>query len=398
MDDYSPTPVGKDTVVAIAVTKGRNSQAALKWTVENLLMEGHSLSVVHVRPPAPVFHQNKTMARQMHLIEAYSGTDVRRGLDDGYKDILNTRAQEMLQPFQSYCRRKNIQSDLVVLEDADIAKALADFVLTKDIDVLVMGAGSRSGIVKKLMGPAVSSRVLKKIPYFCTLYMIGKGKLQFVKHASSISHTVPGQDSDVHEHDNSISGQTVISPLTLHGSSVSAFPSDTVKEFEFRSPLKDFGHSDFRVGEYSSSESDISFASSDTQFSDGTAYTWSTNSGWSLDSFASHSSSSTENSGWNEWSSGSSHASVEYLSMDELHRLQEGLMRTCSPPCEMRNEMGLTSKLNMLDLNDNQPTKRMQKLQKSISRMAGGRFESPVRSADINLRVDEEEAPEMEGH
>ncbi|CAM8992179.1 unnamed protein product [Rhodiola kirilowii] len=396
----NPTPVGKDTTVAIVVKKGSSSQAALKWTIDNLIMEGHSVTLVNVRPRAKAFVSERTK-RHTHTIEAFSGSDVRMGIEEGFKDILRTRAQEMLLPFESYCKRKNVQSETVLLEDDDTVNALTDFVLVKNIDVLVMGAGSRSGLVKKLKGPDVSSRVSKKIPYFCTLYIIAKGKLQFVKHASSISQSVSGIDEDIQGHENSTSS------LTYCGSSVTAkttpFKSEPAQEFEFRSPLKDYDHSDFRVGGFSSSESDISFVSSDRPVSDSTSYSWLTSSSdWSSSSYASHASLSTNNSDWSNLSFGSSNASItDYHSMDEMHRLRLELMNkkkmyaSCN---EANNALIPTSKLNMLNLNEDQLMRRMPKPQKPLSRVEGRRYLPTTSTTDINQTVNNEELLKMGGH
>uniref|UniRef100_A0A7N0VA57 RING-type E3 ubiquitin transferase n=1 Tax=Kalanchoe fedtschenkoi TaxID=63787 RepID=A0A7N0VA57_KALFE len=358
MDKYSTTPVGKETVVAIAVTKGRTSQAALTWTVENLLVEGHSLLLVNVRQPADFF-QFDSRGRHNAFIEAHSGIETQKGVQEGYKDILRTRAQEMLLPFQSYCKQKNIKSDIVLLEDNDLVGAIADFVLTNNVDVLVMGAGSQNGLLKKFKGPSVATRVLKKAPYFCTVYVIAKGRLLSVRPASSTNQTLSDNDNDILEHEKSIHEATLCGQLTHTGSSVSSrtdlLRPGLAKEFGFRSPLQNYSHSNFSIGGFSESESDISFVSSDREFHDSSSSGYSTNSSnWDLGSFEGPSFASSNCSNWRVGSFASSRSdSVDY-SMDELLRLRLELIKTknmCDSVCSDGSDAKmLTSDMNSSNL------------------------------------------------
>ncbi|KAL9685265.1 hypothetical protein QQ045_022713 [Rhodiola kirilowii] len=180
----NPRPVGKDTTVAIAVKKGSCSQAALKWTIDNLMTEGHSVTLL------------------------FSGPDVRNGIDEGFKDILLMRAQEMLQPFQSYCQKKKIQSDVVILEeDDDPVVTIADFVLVYQIDVL--------------------------------------GRLLSVRSS---------------EHHSSYHEPPIGSQLSDSTSSGFVAVPHLEKESEFRSPLQNYRHSHITSEE---SKLDISFVNSD---------------------------------------------------------------------------------------------------------------------------------------
>ncbi|KAL9668677.1 hypothetical protein QQ045_006215 [Rhodiola kirilowii] len=66
-----------------------------------------------------------------------------------------------------------------------MVKAVADYVLAHHVDVLVVGAGSQNGLLKKLKGPDVATRVSKKAPYFCTVYIVAKGRLRSVRSSST---------------------------------------------------------------------------------------------------------------------------------------------------------------------------------------------------------------------
>lgn len=43
---------GTDGLVAVAIDRDKNSQAALKWAVDNLLQKGQTVVLLHVKPRA----------------------------------------------------------------------------------------------------------------------------------------------------------------------------------------------------------------------------------------------------------------------------------------------------------------------------------------------------------
>uniref|UniRef100_A0A7N0RDR9 RING-type E3 ubiquitin transferase n=1 Tax=Kalanchoe fedtschenkoi TaxID=63787 RepID=A0A7N0RDR9_KALFE len=322
----SPKPVGEDTVVAIAVDKGKVSQAAFKWAAENLLAGGRSVSLVHVIPKAMPFEGMRS-----HMIGIAGGQDLQKSVHGGYKEILELRARENLRAFESYCKKKNIQSELVILEDNDMVKAIADYVLTNQVDVLVVGAGSQNGILKKFKGPDVASRVAKSTPYFCSVYIIANGRLHSVRCASSTEQALSDNEVSVLEHEESILEPRLSGQLTDSGSPGSSVTAllrpDLDKEFEFRSPLQNHGHLDFSFGGLSASDLDISFITPDRQFYDSSSSSHSANtSDWSLGSFgSSNPSSNITNRGVG--SQGSLHPDSACDPMDESQRLRLELIK-----------------------------------------------------------------------
>lgn len=42
--------VGTDGLVAVAIDRDKNSQTALKWAVDNLLLKGQTVVLIHVKP------------------------------------------------------------------------------------------------------------------------------------------------------------------------------------------------------------------------------------------------------------------------------------------------------------------------------------------------------------
>ncbi|KAL9670531.1 hypothetical protein QQ045_008084 [Rhodiola kirilowii] len=354
----NPTPVGKDTTVAIAVKKGTSSQVALKWTIDNLMMEGLSVTLVHVRPRAKAFSNHRTAKRAL-AIEVFSGPEVRSGIDEGFKEILIMRAQEMLQPFQSYCQKKKIQTDVVMLEDDDPVVALANFVLVHQIDVLVMGTGSRNGILKKFKGPDVATRVSKKAPYFCTVYIIAKGRLLSVR-SSSTTQALSDNNVNIVEHPSTYHEPPIGSELLYSGSSVTPrtalLPPDLEKESEFRSPLQNYGHSHFSSGGFSESTLDISFVSSDRQFFGGSS------SGYSDNSSFTPLYASSNSSNWDLSSTESSHADSGCNSMDELQMLRLELIKKKNMYDSVCNEVPDAKMLSLaLNQEDNQGMEKSQR-------------------------------------
>lgn len=63
----SPASVVDDKVVAIAVNKGKISQAALKWAIENLVVGGRSVVLLHVRAKAQAFDPKSNFLKLVFL-------------------------------------------------------------------------------------------------------------------------------------------------------------------------------------------------------------------------------------------------------------------------------------------------------------------------------------------
>ncbi|XP_040996225.1 U-box domain-containing protein 35-like [Juglans microcarpa x Juglans regia] len=109
--------------VAVAIDRDKGSQYALKWTVDHLLTRGQALTL--------------------------------------------------------------ISCNEVVLENMDIAKALIEYISATTAEILVVGASTRGGLVRRFMTADVPSSVLKAAPDFCTVYVISKGKISSVRSATA---------------------------------------------------------------------------------------------------------------------------------------------------------------------------------------------------------------------
>ncbi|KAA8520993.1 hypothetical protein F0562_011666 [Nyssa sinensis] len=147
-------------LVAVAIDKDKGSQSALKWAIDNLLNRGQNVVLVHVKI-----------------------SDVSDGNGSALGDS-DPQTKELFLPFRCFCTRKDIESQDVVLDDTDVVKALIDFVHRSAIEVLVLGAASKSGLLRKFKMTDTPASVLKGVPDFCTVYVISKGKITSTRAAT----------------------------------------------------------------------------------------------------------------------------------------------------------------------------------------------------------------------
>ncbi|CAL0333082.1 unnamed protein product [Lupinus luteus] len=140
--------IGSGRVVAVAIENNKTSQYAAKWAVDNLLPKDQSLFLIHVR----------TKPSSQDLTQ------------DGPKP--DKESKDLFDSFRVFFNRKS---------DTDISKALIESMHTYSIELMVLGAPSRSGIVRRFRTTDVPSNVTKAAPPFCTIYIISKGKVSSVK-------------------------------------------------------------------------------------------------------------------------------------------------------------------------------------------------------------------------
>ncbi|CAD5169902.1 unnamed protein product [Musa acuminata subsp. malaccensis] len=150
-------------LVAVAIDKDKGSQNALKWAVDNLLARGQTLTLIHVK---------LTSQPSANLDD-----------DGGFKEPTDHQSKELFLPFRCFCTRKDVRCKDVLLEDVDAAKAIIEFVSHAAIEKLVVGASSKGGFVRRFKNHDVSASVTKGVPDFCTVYVIGKGKVSAMRNA-----------------------------------------------------------------------------------------------------------------------------------------------------------------------------------------------------------------------
>ncbi|KAF7813936.1 U-box domain-containing protein 35 [Senna tora] len=155
--------LGAGRVVAVAIENNKTSQSAAKWAVDNLLPKDQSLLLIHVKQIA----------------------DWNEDVAQACNQEVDNESKELFASFRAFFNRKNIHCKEVLLGDTDICKALIESVSTYSIELLVLGAPSRSGLVRRFRVTDVPSSVLKGAPPFCTVYVISKGKISTTRSATA---------------------------------------------------------------------------------------------------------------------------------------------------------------------------------------------------------------------
>ncbi|XP_073288098.1 U-box domain-containing protein 35-like [Primulina huaijiensis] len=159
---------------AVAIDRDKNSQIALKWAVDNLIVKGQTVILIHVKlkqsvpglPAPPSFAT--PWPNQISEASDEIGDDI--------------QLRELLVPFHVFCMRKDIQCYDVVVDDTDVAGAIIEFVKQSTIDVLVLGAGK--GSIFRFKTKDIPGNILKGVPDFCTVFVIHKGKISSTRAAS----------------------------------------------------------------------------------------------------------------------------------------------------------------------------------------------------------------------
>uniref|UniRef100_A0A7N0SW70 RING-type E3 ubiquitin transferase n=1 Tax=Kalanchoe fedtschenkoi TaxID=63787 RepID=A0A7N0SW70_KALFE len=183
--------------------------------------------------------------------------------ENGGKQV-DQQTKELLLPFRCFCTRKDIQCRDVILEDPDIAKAVAEYVSLAAIEHLVVGASSRSGFLR-FKEKDTPGAISKATPDFCSVYVISKGKVQSTRSACRPAPAVPLIQHQVNNKQNfSRSDPTgrLLPPQTPSRDRSMMEPRLSVDdEMSFRSPFTRQGYDTKAYTEFTS-DSDISFVSS----------------------------------------------------------------------------------------------------------------------------------------
>ncbi|KAJ6758309.1 KINASE WITH ADENINE NUCLEOTIDE ALPHA HYDROLASES-LIKE DOMAIN-CONTAINING PROTEIN [Salix koriyanagi] len=139
---------------SVAIDKDKNSQHAVRWAVDNLASNSSVLVLIHVK------HKN-------HQYQVVNGPDG----DDA------DEAHQLFTPYRGYCARKGVRLKEVVLDDIDVARAVAEYINVNLIGNIVFGASGRNAITRKFRNQDVPTSFMKIAPDFCSVYVIIKGKI-----------------------------------------------------------------------------------------------------------------------------------------------------------------------------------------------------------------------------
>ncbi|XP_075518127.1 U-box domain-containing protein 35-like isoform X3 [Primulina tabacum] len=251
---------------AVAIDRDKSSQIALKWAVENLLVKGQTVILIHVK-----LKQSVPGLPAPPSFPAPWPNQISDASDEIGDDI---QLRELLVPFHVFCMRKDIQCFDVVLDDTDVARAIIEFVKQSTIDVLVLGAGK--GSIFRFKAKDIPGNVLKGVPDFCTVYVIHKGKISSTRAASRPAPSVlnPLRNKLIQAHRKSNASEP---PVPSNSDSRSSFsghsrpgsgPPTHSKQNEANFIKSPFAHRKAPTGkayELSPPETDISFVSSARQ-------------------------------------------------------------------------------------------------------------------------------------
>ncbi|VAH98394.1 unnamed protein product [Triticum turgidum subsp. durum] len=195
-EDSGETAAGVSTV-AIAVSGSRSSRHALKWALDKFVPDGRVLfRILHVR-----------------LGNYIPVSQVRDDVASAYREELEWQARNMLLPYKKMCAQRQVEAEAVLLESDDVPAAISEEIDKFNIGKLVLGSSSRSIFRRKLKGSKTATKISECIPSFCTAYVVSKGKLSFVRSATS----------DACETPKTISSSSVSSPSSR---SLSSAPSE----------------------------------------------------------------------------------------------------------------------------------------------------------------------------
>ncbi|KAH0866111.1 hypothetical protein HID58_083322 [Brassica napus] len=165
----------KSGSVAVAIDNDKTSKIALKWTLENLTSRGQTLALIHVAP------------------KSQSSSDIEEGTM--HMQHMDKQTKDLFVSFHCYCSRKEIQCLDVLLEDVDKVKAIVEYVTISAIENLVLGAPSRSSLMRRFKTDLPTS-VSKAAPDFCNVYVISKGKVSSLRSSSRPAPYHPSVLSD----------------------------------------------------------------------------------------------------------------------------------------------------------------------------------------------------------
>ncbi|WCJ29418.1 protein kinase family protein [Euphorbia peplus] len=153
---YDPTSSVLNAT-AVAIDKDKNSQHAVRWAIDHLIVNNPVIILVHVR----------------HKHHQYQSSNHEE----------SDEVQQLFIPFRGYCARKGVHMKELVIDETDTVKALLDFISKNVIGSIAIGASTRNALTRKFKNPDVPSSIIKFAPDFCSVYVISKGKIVSVRTA-----------------------------------------------------------------------------------------------------------------------------------------------------------------------------------------------------------------------
>ncbi|OIV93978.1 hypothetical protein TanjilG_05681 [Lupinus angustifolius] len=205
----------------------------------------------------------------MSAVGSQIALDANDDVARAYKQQLYNESRELFASFRVFCNRKNIQCQEVLLEDTDVTKALIESVTTYSIELLVLGAPSKSGLVRRFRTTDIPNLVSKGAPPFCTVYIISKGKISTVKSATAplttkatIRNNASQPQYQLAPSPERTDAQLMRNHLPRPSTEKPIYGAPRLSDDEIRSPFTRAGKPYYKAYESSIPDSDISFVSS----------------------------------------------------------------------------------------------------------------------------------------
>ncbi|XP_009624934.1 U-box domain-containing protein 35-like [Nicotiana tomentosiformis] len=189
-----------DTTVAVAIDRDKNSQHAVRWAVDNLNIKNGQMILIHVHVQENLHSHSHNMIPK-----------------EGHSPSLAEMNQFFL-PYRGICARKGIQAKEVILQDDDVAHALAEYITQTFITTIVVGASTRNALARAFKNQDVPSSLTRSVPEFCSIYAISRGKVLKLKSASQPATPSSKASSGQSSQTGSTQDSPVSQALTAHGS------------------------------------------------------------------------------------------------------------------------------------------------------------------------------------
>ncbi|XP_042487823.1 U-box domain-containing protein 35-like [Macadamia integrifolia] len=248
-EDSLALPPPPPITVAVAISGSKQSKWVLKWALEKFIPEGRILfKLLHVRPKVTVIPSP---------LGSLLISQVREDVATEYKKEVERKTSELLLPYKQMCARRKVQVDVMVIEADDVARAVSGVVAKFTISKLVIGA-SLSLFSRKFKGHDSSSKISECTPTFCTVYVVSKGNLAFVRPSTSVSNVgTESEISDSSESDNSSSYASSLmtgsTPDHSRGSSLDTNDVDIMSSYSNDADIRNDGN---RFSSYESFRAD----------------------------------------------------------------------------------------------------------------------------------------------
>ncbi|CAJ2674830.1 U-box domain-containing protein 35-like [Trifolium pratense] len=244
---------GVNGIVAVAIDTDKGSQNALKWAIDHLITKGSTIVLIHVKVK-PTSSSNSTP--RAGIVEQC--TIVPKDPDEFTKEIFR--------PYRVFCARKDIHCKDIVLEHGDVSKALIEYTSQSAIEHLVIGSSNKNGFLKRFKVVDIPGTVSKGAPDFCTVYIVGKGKIQSMRSASRPAPAFSPLQTQLSKSSSRSDRSETRMPIAAKVPERRSFEGPPRRSQDgadsFRSPFTRRRPNDKSYGELPMPDSDISFVSS----------------------------------------------------------------------------------------------------------------------------------------